>query len=1675
MGQRPRGPVGPGFLLNGATAPESSHRHKIVKVINNESVNEICINSLDKSGNLTGSASARPFIRLKVCDKEGSWLYDTGASVTCMSLKEFRKIHPDCRPQKIESEIRLVTASKTPMTVMGTYLLPFNIFGKTFKHPVHVCTPMNQAGIIGMDIISKLGLTYLSKRKSFIFESHLATENVTVFSGTAGRQAALATDRKVVIPPHTQKVVQIQTVSANAAAPLAGVTAVANVLNHDFPALWGGPAVIATNFKCKTFLPLTNCGSTPMVLPRGTVVGQMETVNPASLQLLNQEKFLETVQAMSTTLPPPPSPQRVKEIMADLTLTVPEQYKQQYIDLILANHDVFSKTKNDLGRANNFTHKIDLKDKSPVYIPQYRLADTHKDKLEQQVDEWLQMGIIQPSNSKYNSPIFVVPKKNGENRYVLDYRALNAHSHDDRYTMRTVDECIAEIGKSKSTIFSTLDLSSGYHQMLLDKNSRHLTAFTIPGKGQFEWLTTSMGLRGAVSSFQRMVELAMKGIDNLVVYIDDLLAHAATHEQQLQILKLVFDRLRKTGLKANLKKCHFGSTNVAYLGFQLTPEGVKPGRDKLGAVRGALPPTDVHQVRQFLGLVNFFRAHVRNFSMISSPLTQLTRKDSPWRGGQLPPDALKAFNELKQILCSEPVIAYPRADRPYSLIVDAAAGITKVNSKGERTFRQEGGLGAILCQADEKGEQHVIAYASRALSEHEKNYTPFLLEMLACCWGVDHFDVHLRGRKFVIYSDHKPLEKLSCVHKKTLNRLQDKMNEFDFVIHYKKGSEMPADFLSRNVLEEIDIFTPDLPMLQQRDEFAHAVTKFLQNGELPANNRHAAYVRRIAPSCFIEDSILWRRVHRFNTPPRTVLVVPATLVDNLVHETHTSQLAGHEGVTKTKERLLQSYFWPNMDADISRHTTACQRCQARRRDIKPIHNLLSPLPQCTEMNQRVHMDLFGPLKTSAQGKKFVLCITDAFTKYAEMLAIENKEAVTVGKAVFERWICKFGTPLEIVTDNGREFCNALSKELYKLLQIKHSTTTPYWPQCNSQAEVANKTIQKYLASFVNESTLDWPLYMAPMAFAYNTSLHRSIKSTPFFLTYGTQPRYPSFPNPEVQRYYGESQAAEWYQTLQQCRQLAAQHNMDATTKAEQDYNKSARPHHFQPGQAVWLNEQNYLGRNRKLAPHWNGPYTIIRVFDQGVVELQLPNRKLRVNVGRIKPYVTPISLHERVVALPGDNSQPFDATLTQAPPCPPTQPPPQAQAHHSPAMQPLATPPPPAPLPPPPADENDMHFWDNDRAWPVALPHPPAPGPAPPRTPPPQPPTAPEPPPAGHTPQPRPRGRPRKLQQPPPPPNAPDVTPQQPERMITRAMARAQARAQMTPEDAITLQRKVASAARHLRNQKQKYDILYHTGGANGPKPVVDEYNLPVPAPGSTSSKQIRRRRQFLKSLTPQTRNLLLTGDPVFAFDPLDYEIILQTPARHRPPILHDQFDYLPPELNDPQDPDPPPPPPPWHPEPNNPQPPPLPPPPPQLPNPDPPIRTPPPGPARPPPGAPRRRRSLNDATDTLFPSPGGRSGSFSGETSSSASPPLQQLREGWYNLRKRTAAVSKELTQVPPPGWKPRQRQPPKQPSAAGRLAAAIKKELTQPPPPWFEQDQPASTKPPSKRGGGGARPKQK
>ena len=199
---------------------------------------------------------------------------------------------------------------------------------------------------------------------------------------------------------------------------------------------------------------------------------------------------------------------------------------------------------------------------------------------------------------------------------------------------------------------------------------------------------------------------------------------------------------------------------VSYLGFQLTEDGIKPGIDKLKAVALAAPPNLVREVRQFLGLCNFFRTHVKNFAPISAPLTAHTRKDNPWKAGDMPSDALKSFRELQSCLVSQPVMASLRRNRKYALITDASLGDEK----------KAGGRGAILTKMDEKEDHQVIAYASRKLQKHECNFTPFLLEMQAGIWGMEHFAVYLKGSPFTLYSDYKPLEKLGKVHFSSTSR-----------------------------------------------------------------------------------------------------------------------------------------------------------------------------------------------------------------------------------------------------------------------------------------------------------------------------------------------------------------------------------------------------------------------------------------------------------------------------------------------------------------------------------------------------------------------------------------------------------------------------------------------------------------------------------------------------------------------------------------------------------------------------------------------------------------------------------------------------------------------------------------------------------------------------------------
>ncbi len=300
----------------------------------------------------------------------------------------------------------------------------------------------------------------------------------------------------------------------------------------------------------------------------------------------------------------------------------------------------------------------------------------------------------------------------------------------------------------------------------------------------------------------------------------DLSSDTKDHGKHLEVLDELFTRLRKHGLQINLPKSFFGATEVSYLRLKLTPDGIKPGADKLIAVAAAKPPNDITEARAFLGLCNFFRGHVRNFTQMAAPLKLLTTNMCEWKGGPLPADAEKAFKELKSVLISIPVVHYPSPNLPYALITEACLADTS----------NPGGYSAILAQIKPDGEFEVISYANRKLKCHEKNYEPFLLEIAASSWGMDHYDVYLKGKHFSLYTDNKPVTVLKPLHVKTLHRLEENLRAFDFEIIYRKGNEMPSDFLSRQIVNLIRIDNIQMEKDQNREELIRQLKDWRLNG-----------------------------------------------------------------------------------------------------------------------------------------------------------------------------------------------------------------------------------------------------------------------------------------------------------------------------------------------------------------------------------------------------------------------------------------------------------------------------------------------------------------------------------------------------------------------------------------------------------------------------------------------------------------------------------------------------------------------------------------------------------------------------------------------------------------------------------------------------------------------------
>ena len=396
----------------------------------------------------------------------------------------------------------------------------------------------------------------------------------------------------------------------------------------------------------------------------------------------------------------------------------------------------------------------------------------------EEVSKMIDLNIIEPSTSPFASPIVIVKKKDGSNRFCIDFRTLNSQTVFDAEPMPIADEIFSKLATHK--FFSKLDLSKGYWQVPLTDASKPLTAFQSP-KGLFQFRVMPFGLVTASATFSRLMRLLLQGMENVENFIDDILIYTQTFDHHIRVLNELLSRLRNANLTAKPSKCSILYKEVECLGHTVGNEVLSPNSDKITAIQNASRPETKKQLRSFLGLVGFYRKFVPNFSLVAVPLTDMTRKGCPnklaWSDA-----ALNAFQSLKQALTSFPILKLPNMSEPFILQTDAS----------------DRGIGAVLLQ-EEQGKKLPIAYASRKLKGAETSYATIEKECLAIVWAIQKFECYLYGNEFILETDHKPLVYLNK-SKGTNARLMRwalSLQPFRYRIIAIKGSENMSDYLSR--------------------------------------------------------------------------------------------------------------------------------------------------------------------------------------------------------------------------------------------------------------------------------------------------------------------------------------------------------------------------------------------------------------------------------------------------------------------------------------------------------------------------------------------------------------------------------------------------------------------------------------------------------------------------------------------------------------------------------------------------------------------------------------------------------------------------------------------------------------------------------------------------------------
>lgn len=886
--------------------------------------------------------------------------------------------------------------------------------------------------------------------------------------------------------------------------------------------------------------------------------------------------------------------------------------------------DVFDRKKaNSLPPHRPWDHSIELKPgtQPPVARP-YSMNQHELKALREYLDKELSKGFIRVSRSPAAAPVLFVKKPNGDLRFCIDYRGLNAISIRNRCSLPLITETLSQLSHAK--FYTKLDVISAFNKLRIKEGDEWKAAFTCR-YGLFEPLVLPFGLCNGPASFQAYINHALRGLlDNFcTAYMDDILIFSDNIIDHRRHVKIVLQRLREHGLQLDISKCNFEATSVTYLGLIVSTKGISMDPKKVACVQEWPSPRSIRDVQGFLGFANFYRRFIPEFSRLAAPLTNLTKKDVPFTWNQ---ECEKSFRDLKLAFKQGSMLAHFDPNKQTILETDASDYVTA----------------AVLSQYDDSGILRPVAFMSKKMLPAECNYEIFDKELLAIINAFETWTAELGSveNPTLIWSDHKNLEHFTT--KKKLNRRQARWNEllanFDFKIVFRPGKQNgKPDALTR--------ISSDKPFSDSDERTKHQSQVLLKQDQILRNSDHLPSMDlRPTSECEEPYSNLddWDRLceeDQFCQEIRAALsnplatrkdiqlancvttdssfsfngkiYVPVPLRETILNQLHEGPLYGHRGAAALYNLLSRRYWWPSCHKDCSKYARGCEQCQRNNPSTQKPYGYLQPIPAPEAAFRHLTLDFVGPLPICHIRDfkyRFILQVVDRLTKRVWIIALEKITARDTAEAFLNNVVRFAGLPDSLISDQGRTFIDNTWKEICLRLNINHKLSTSYHPETDGQTERANKILEVYLRHYVNYYQDDWAHHLPLAEFCCNNHVNVSTGVTPFFASFGHHPRLDFRPESTMPN---ERTIPEFITRMQKIVQNCHDNiNLAQEYQATYANEKRLPAPRYEVGDRVYLSLKNLaLSRpSRKLDHIRAGPWKIIKVKSPLVVKLDLPTQ-----------------------------------------------------------------------------------------------------------------------------------------------------------------------------------------------------------------------------------------------------------------------------------------------------------------------------------------------------------------------------------------------------------------------------------------------------------------------------------